>query len=150
MMKTSTAAAAIAAIIALPASAQDPLAALDIGFGGEADLFLDRQVFGLDMTGEEHDAERVVPEGYTAAANSAFDGQTVFFDDGQTPLGTVETVYEDESGSRRLVITLADELEVEMIDAVYVSIPPENAPADAIRLNMTEEQLMGIAANWAD
>jgi hypothetical protein len=150
MMKTSTAAAAIAAIIALPASAQDPLAALDIGFGGEADLFLDRQVFGLDMTGEEHDGELVVPEGYEEAPESPFGGQTVYFDDGETPLGTVETVYEDESGSRRLVIMLADDVEVAMADAIYVSVPPEMEPAETIRLNMTDEQLMGIAANWAD
>lgn len=149
-MKTYLAAAACAAICSFPAYAQDPSSVLDIGFDGEADLFLDRQVFGLDMTGEAHDDEIVVPEGYREAPDSPFDGQSVYFADGARTLGTVETVYEDEAGARRIVVTLADGVDVAMADAIYVALPADANAAEAIRLDMTEAQLARIAANWAD
>jgi hypothetical protein len=149
-MKTLVLSTAMTVTLALPAVGQDPTAALDIGFGGEADLFLDRKVFGLDMTGDEHAGELIVPEGYEEAESSAFLGQTVHFGDGVTELGTVDTVYVDETGTRRLVITLAEEVDMAMVDAIYVTVPPQSAAAGSVTLNMTEEQLAGIAANWAD
>lgn len=142
-MKRLAASSALASALALPA------AALDLGFDPQVDLFLDRDMFGLDMTGT-HDGELVVPTGSEEAPQSAFIGEPVHFADGQTRLGTVDTVFAREDGARWVVVTLADDVEVAMVDAIYVAVP-EGATADgAIRLNLTEAELIGMAANWAD
>jgi hypothetical protein len=147
-MTTSTArlaaSAAIAALTALPA------AALEIGFDdAEADLFLDETMFGVDTTGA-HEGDLIVPEGYSETPDSAFVGEPVYFSDGSTPLGTVETVFANGEGQERIVILLAEGVPVAMADALYVMLP-EGAEADgSITLDLTEEELVGISQNWAD
>lgn len=142
-MKTTTLCAAFAVTFALPAPA------LEIGFGGDADLFFDRLVFGLEMTGG-HEDETIVPEGYEVAESSPFSGQPVFFADGTSRLGTVTRVYEAATGETFLVIVLAEEVVVPTADAIYVSLPADARSDGSMTLNMTEEQLRGMAANWAD
>ncbi|MGP1358580.1 hypothetical protein [Roseicyclus sp.] len=126
-----------------------PAAALDVGFAGDADLFLDRQVFGLDLPGEG-DREVVAPEGYEEAEDSPFLGEPVRFADGETPLGQVETVYEDADGSLRLVIELAEEAAAPGVEALFLSLPPGTEADGALTLNLTPVQLARIAEAWGD
>ena len=135
--------AILASLMAVPASA------LDVGFAGDADLFLDRQVFGLDLPGED-DREVVSPEGYEVAEDSPFLGEPVRFADGSTPLGEVTKVYEDVDGSLRLVIALSDDAAAPGVEALYLSLPPGTEADGALTLNLTPVQLARIAEAWGD
>jgi hypothetical protein len=135
--------AVLASLVALPAPA------LDVGFAGDADLFLDRQVFGLDLPGEG-DREVVAPEGYEVAEDSPFLGEPVRFADGMSPLGEVATVYEDADGSPRLVIALREGVAAPGVEALFLALPPGTQADGSLTLNLTPVQLARIAEAWGD
>lgn len=139
----------LAAAMAVPASA------LEIGAGGEIDLFEEGRVIGIGLNagiGDEVEGSESANEADTAAAgnvlatgqltpdaDSAFLGQTVTFADGGTA-GIVEEVYLDAQGAKRLYVNIDPTLGL-TAERFVIGLGPQVEAEEELQLSMSEVQL---------
>lgn len=135
--------AAVATLLACPA------AALDVAFDNAPQLSLGGDIHGVDLTGA-HEGDRPLIEGDSRTGDSGFMGEPVFLADGESRLGTVDTVFTTDDDRTRIAILIGDGVDLAMADMLYVVLPEGAEPDGSITLDLSEADLVAMSQDWSD